>query len=73
MFNIISETDKRELENLAEEHSDVLIAFGAEMYRKGMLNGALAITIGAAIGFVTTSCCHLIAEHINQKIKKEES
>ena len=54
MSFVITETQKREIENLAEKHSDALIAMGADMYRRGILTGALWTLAGVSIGVVST-------------------
>jgi len=54
MSFVITEAQKREIENLAKEHSDALIAMGADMYRHGILRGALWTLAGVSIGVMST-------------------
>ena len=49
MNKLITETQKNEIEKLAEEHSEALIAYGADMYRKGTIEGAIAIAAMIAV------------------------
>ena len=46
----ITDEQIKELENLAPEHADTLIAFGGDMYRKGMKAGWLATMVGYVTG-----------------------
>lgn len=54
MSFVITEAQKHEIEKLAEKHSDALIAMGADMYRRGILVGALWTLVGVSIGIVST-------------------
>lgn len=51
---IITETQKHEIESLIGEHEGALKAFGADCYRAGMhktiVNGVIILTIAYAIG-----------------------
>ena len=40
MKPVINESQKREIGALAVEHSDALIAMGADLYRQGLIKGA---------------------------------
>ena len=46
---LITVAQKEEIGALAAEHADALIAYGADLYRKGMINGAIAALTGVAI------------------------
>lgn len=50
MFKVITEDQKREIEGLAAEHSDALIAFGADLYRTGLIKGAIYAVAGVCVG-----------------------
>ena len=63
MCKVITEQQKREIENLADEHYDALIGFGADMYQSGMING----TIMAIVGMVTTITVLKIVKVIKHK------
>lgn len=49
---LISEKQKKEIEALAVEHSDALIAMGADLYRQGLIRGAIFGGFGVAVGVV---------------------
>lgn len=53
---IITEEQKRIIRCLAEDHSDALIAFGADMYRKGIYKGAIVATVGFFAGAAVQVC-----------------
>lgn len=38
---IITEIQKKEIEQLIPEHGDALLAYGADMYRQGTIAGAV--------------------------------
>ena len=50
MSKIITKEQEREIEQLAVEHSDALIAFGADLYRQGMFKGGVIILAGVVVG-----------------------
>lgn len=56
MKELITNSQKREIEELAVEHHAALIAMGADLYRqgynKGYTKGAIAGMVGVTVGFV---------------------
>lgn len=54
MKPVINEKQKTEIEALAVEHSDALIAMGADLYRQGLIKGAIIGGLGVATGFVVS-------------------
>lgn len=38
---IITEIQKKEIEQLIPEHTEALVAYGADMYRRGLITGAV--------------------------------
>lgn len=75
MKKIITEEQEIEIGKLVADHGDALVAFGADMYRDGLIKGAIAgvsgMTIGLAIGLTVTT---VVIEFKNRNIpKKEES
>lgn len=50
IFMIITEKQKQEIEQLIPKHKEALIAYGADMYRRGMTNGAISLGIGVVCG-----------------------
>lgn len=51
MSNVITKEQIHEIEELAMEHSDALIAYGADLYRMGMKDGAKYTLQGAITAF----------------------
>lgn len=43
---IITEIQKKEIEQLIPEHGDALLAYGADMYRQGTIAGAVFLAEG---------------------------
>lgn len=52
MSKIITTEQQKEIVKLSAEHWDALIAFGADMYRSGMIRGAICGIVGSAMGVV---------------------
>ena len=65
MKKLITTAQEVELSNLAKDHADALIAFGADMYRSGMLKGSIV----TCIGVLSASAIFSIIEVV--KFKKE--
>lgn len=63
----INEEQKREIGILAVEHSDALIAMGADLYRQGLIKGAIIGGLGVTTGFVVS-----IIRSAKKEIKKEQ-
>lgn len=73
---IITESQKKEIEALIAkepEFVNALVAFGADMYRKGIIVGGIAATFGCGLALLVSK----ISEHNQKKRKtiknKEES
>ena len=71
MSNLITELQKNEIEKLAVNHSDALIAYGADMYRKGMINGAIAASIGVLTAISVSTISKVIKNKKSQKSEGE--
>lgn len=52
MKKLITDSQRREIEGLAVEHLDALVAYGADLYRKGFVKGAITGMIGITSGFL---------------------
>lgn len=55
MKPVITESQKREIGALAVEHSDALIAMGADLYRQGLIKGAIIGGLSVAVCFVISA------------------
>ncbi len=66
MKTVINESQKREIGALAVEHSDALIAMGVDLYRQGLIKGAIIGGLGVATGFVVS-----MIKSAREEIKKE--
>lgn len=67
MKPVINEKQKREIGALAVEHSDALIAMGADLYRQGLIKGAIIGGLAVTTGFVVS-----ILKSAKKEIKKEQ-
>lgn len=67
MKPVINEKQKQEIEALAVEHSDALIAMGADLYRQGLIKGAIIGGLSVATGFVVS-----IIKSAKKGTKKEQ-
>ena len=67
MKPVINERQKREIGALAVEHSDALIAMGADLYRRGLIKGAIIGGLGVTTGFVVS-----IIRSAKKETKKEQ-
>lgn len=52
MLKVITELQKHEIEQLATDHADALIAFGADLYRKGLIKGVIIGACGMFVGAI---------------------
>ena len=66
---IITEIQKKEIEQLIPEHGEALLAYGADMYRRGIIAGAVTLAIGVGCVFLSEGV-RIIYKH--RKSKKEE-
>ena len=71
MKEIITELQKKEIELLAEDHSEALVAYGGDMYRKGLNHGSIWTTVGVFIGAGVCIVADCIIKH--KKSKKEQN
>lgn len=60
MRKVITESQKREIEKLATDHADALIAYGADLYRQGLIKGAIVASIGAVTAIVVSEITKVI-------------
>ena len=67
----ITEEQIIEIENMAKEHFDAVVAYGADMYRQGIVKGATLAAAGIATG-VTSSIVWMIIKNKRKKTKKNE-
>lgn len=51
MSKLITDAQKHEIEELAVEHSEALIAYGADMHSRGMFKGFVVGVVGVLIGY----------------------
>ena len=51
MSKVITKSQMKEIEYLGKNHADSLIAYGADMYRKGLVHGVVYLTVGFVIGY----------------------
>ncbi len=49
---IITEIQKKEIEQLIPKHREALVAYGADMYRQGIITGAVLLGAGVCCGFI---------------------
>lgn len=68
-FTIMTMDDAKEICEFFENNETALIHFGAEMYRKGMIKGALILGGGMVIGMITKP----IADKLVKKVKEKHS
>ncbi len=61
MKPLITESQKREIEALAEEHSDALIAMGSDLYRQGLIKGGCIALLGVIAGATITTIKNVIS------------
>lgn len=73
MRKLITEEQKREIENLASDgHYDALISFGADMYHRGIIKGAILATVGIIGGVAVTKIVKVVKTKISKKSEKVE-
>lgn len=72
MSRIITESQKCEIEELAIEHRDALIAYGADLYRDGLVKGAIIASAGIAIGYAISVLAKEIKKHYTKSIYEEK-
>lgn len=65
--HIVTEEQMCEIAELATEHKEALVAYGAEMYRDGLLKGGAIIIIGNVVGVVILTVLEDIIKKHKQK------
>ncbi|NBI91859.1 hypothetical protein D3Z45_15075 [Lachnospiraceae bacterium] len=70
---IITETQKKEIEQLIPEHGAALIAYGADMYRRGIITGAVWLAIGVGCSFLVEGARIIYKQRKSKKESEEES
>ena len=54
-------------------HADALVAYGADLYRQGIIKGAVIGVVGFVAGeIIATSICTLVDKLKKKKLEKEE-
>lgn len=66
MKTIMTMAQQKELVAIGTEHLDMLVAYGGDMYRMGLVKGAKIALMGAVIGVVASTIVSTVVE-----IKKE--
>ena len=54
MIKIMTDEQKREIEEVAVNHHDCIVAFGAELYADGMIRGAVTCGVGLLAIYAVT-------------------
>lgn len=67
MSKLITDEQKVEIEILSEEHFDALVAYGADLYRKGMFKGFAIGLGGFLIGSAIGDGVMLLMKHIDKQ------
>lgn len=70
MLYKISESQKKEIENLGKNHADSLIAFGASLYRQGLIKGAIIGDGSVMLGLISSKVIDMIRQHKNDSTEE---
>lgn len=70
---IITEELKKEIEQLIPGHEEALVAYGADMYRRGIVTGAVWIALGVGCGFIIDGSIRVYKHWKSKKKDEEES
>lgn len=70
---IITENQKKEIEHLIPGHEEALVAFGADMYRRGLVTGAVWLALGIGCGFILKGSRMIYRNRSFKKKNEEES
>ena len=73
MKKVITELQKKEIELLAGDHLEALVAYGGDMYRSGLIHGFVWTAAGALIGVGIKLTVNYVMEHKKSKNKEVES
>lgn len=66
MKKLITDVQKLEIEELLPEHSDALVAMGADLYRKGFIKGAVTTMVSVISGVVFAISISVLKEQKEQ-------
>lgn len=69
MTKCITEKQKAEIVELSKNHRDSLIAFGADMYRSGLIEGA----ISTVLGVIVINCTIVFVKKIKEKSEQKRT
>lgn len=72
MFNTITEEQIIEIENLTKEHHDALVAYGADLYKQGLIKGAIVCVAGVTLATLVSIGSKYVKRRIDHKQSKEE-
>lgn len=67
MKKLITTEQELEIVELAKDHKDAIIAFGADMYRDGLIKGAIVTCIGVLTGMAVTAFVY-----VRKELKKKK-
>ncbi len=70
---IITEIQMKEIEQLIPEHKEALVAYGADMYGRGIITGAVWLAIGVGCGFVAGELMEIYKYWKSKRNNEEES
>lgn len=74
MRKVITGAQKQEIAELANAgHSDALIAYGADLYRDGLIQGAAYVVAGFTAIWFVCDCCTAVGKILKNKFKKKGS
>lgn len=70
---IITEEQKKEIEQLIPEHKEALIAYGADMYCRGIVKEAVRIALGVGCCFIIDGSIRVYKHWKSKKEDEKES
>lgn len=59
----------KEIESLIPDHDEALMRWGAQMYREGIVKGAILAGTGMILGTIAGCCKRTILRYQKQKIR----
>ena len=63
----------KEIEGLIPDHGEALILWGAQLYRDGIVKGAIFAGVGMALGVIAVGAKEFYLDTRKKKSKEEES
>lgn len=63
----------KEIESLIPDHEEALMRWGAQMYREGIVKGAILVGTGMILGTIAGAVKELYFDTKNRKSEEEES